>query len=78
MDRRQRTIVDLSERQIADLDRLSRRHSLSRAELVRRAVDRFLAESAPDREGGFGLWKRSGAKTDGVALQRRLRKGWSR
>lgn len=78
MDRRQRTIVDLTERQIADLDRLSKKHALSRAELVRRAVDRYLAESAPDREGGFGIWKRSGAKMDGVAFQRRLRKGWAR
>ena len=73
-----RTIVDLTERQVAELDRLSKAHELSRAELVRRAVDRYLAESAPDREAGFGLWKRTGVKRDGLALQRRLRKDWPR
>lgn len=71
-----RTLVDLTERQIADLDRLSKRHDLSRAELVRRAVDRYLAEAAPDREAGFGLWKRAAVKTDGLGFQRRIRKDW--
>lgn len=73
-----RTIVDLTDRQIADLDRLSKKHDLSRAELVRRAVDRYLAETAPDREAGFALWKRAGAKTDGLTFQRRMRKDWAR
>jgi hypothetical protein len=72
-----RTLIDLTERQIADLDRLSKMHDLSRAELVRRAVDRYLAEAAPDREAGFGLWKRAGHKTDGLAFQRRMRKDWA-
>lgn len=71
-----RTIVDLTKRQIAELNRLSRKKELSRAELVRRAVDRFLAEDTPDRESGFGAWKRSGANVDGLSVQRRLRKDW--
>lgn len=71
-----RTIVDLTERQIAGLDRLSKKHALSRAELVRRAVDRYLAQAAPDREAGFGLWRRTGANVDGLAFQRRRRKEW--
>jgi hypothetical protein len=78
MDRRVRTIVDLTDRQIADLDRLSKKHDLSRAELVRRAVDRYLAEMAPDRAAGFGLWRRAGAKIEGLAFQRRMRKDWVR
>lgn len=77
MAQRMRTLVDLTERQIAELDRLSKMHDLSRAELVRRAVDRYLAETAPDREAGFGLWKRAGAKVDGLRFQRRMRKDWA-
>lgn len=72
-----RTIIDLSSRQIEELDRLSKAHDLSRAELVRRAVDRLLAEDGPDRESAFGLWKRGGAKEDGLAFQRRARKEWA-
>ena len=70
-----RTIVDLTERQIAELDKLSRSKAVSRAELVRRAVDRFLADDVPDRASAFGAWKK-GAKRDGLAVQRRIRKEW--
>lgn len=73
-----RTLVDLTERQIADLERLSKMHDLSRAELVRRAIDRYLAEAAPDREASFGSWKRGGGKVDGLTFQRRMRKAWAR
>jgi ribbon-helix-helix CopG family protein len=71
-----RTIIDLTERQLAELDHLAKVRDTSRAELVRRAVDRYLTEDGPDRDAGFGLWKRSGAKEDGLAFQRRMRKGW--
>ena len=71
-----RTIVDLTERQLSELDRLAKVRDTSRADLVRRAVDRYLAEDAPNREAGFGLWKRGGSKEDGLAFQRRIRKSW--
>lgn len=73
-----RTIVDLTQQQMVELDRLARMRELSRAELVRRAVDRFLAEDGVDRGAGFGAWKQSGNKQDGLAYQRRIRKGWMR
>ena len=70
-----RTIIDLTERQITELDRLSKTKAVSRAELVRRAVDRFLAEDTPDRASAFGAWKKA-AQRDGLTFQRRVRKEW--
>ncbi len=73
-----RTIIDLSDRQIGALERISRSRKLSRAELIRQAVDRYLQEYLASRDEAFGLWKGEGVREDGVALQRRLRKEWKR
>jgi hypothetical protein len=73
-----RTIIDLPDRQIEALERISKSRKLSRAELIRQAVDRYLADHAPDAAAGFGLWKRAGAREDGLAYQRRLRREWGR
>lgn len=73
-----RTIIDLPDQQLEALGRISKRRKLSRAELIRQAVDRYLAEHAPELGAAFGLWKRAGARKDGVAYQRRLRREWSR
>ena len=75
---RMRTIIDLPDRQIEALDRVGRSRKLSRAELIRQAVERYLQENLPAREEAFGLWQRSGVRRDGVAFQRRLRKEWKR
>ena len=73
-----RTIIDLADRQLEALARISRRRRLSRAELIRQAVDRYLAEQAPEAAAAFGLWKRAGGREDGLAYQRRLRREWGR
>ena len=73
-----RTIIDLPDRQLEQLERISRSRKLSRAELIRQAVDRYLQEHLPGREEAFGVWKRKGPREDGVAFQRRLRKEWKR
>lgn len=73
-----RTTIDLSDQQLNALGRLSRRRKLSRAKLIRQAVDRYLAEHALELCAAFGLWKRAGAREDGVAYQRRLRQEWGR
>ena len=74
-----RTIIDLPDRHVDELDRIGRARNLSRAELIRQAVERYLQENLPVREEAFGLWKgRGGARQDGLALQRRLRKEWQR
>jgi metal-responsive CopG/Arc/MetJ family transcriptional regulator len=73
-----RTIIDLPDHHIEALDLVGRSRKLSRAELIRQAVELYLQENVPSREEAFGLWKRAGARRDGLALQRRLRKEWQR
>ena len=71
-----RTIVDLPDRQIEALERISKSRKLSRAELIRQAVDRYLADHAPDAAAAFGIWKNAGLRGDGLAYQRRMRREW--
>jgi len=53
-----RTIVDLTEEQLVALARLCEEQKISRAEAVRRAVDRLTNDrAAVPKETGFGLWK---------------------
>ena len=69
-----RTIVDLPQRAIDALDRLGRERDVSRAALVREAIERYLqAEAATGRHVAFGAWE---ADEDGLEMQRRLRGEW--
>ena len=70
-----RTIIDLQDQQIRELAILCQQTRLSRAELIRRAVDEYLQHHTPDRdETAFGLWKNRGE--DGLKYQQRLREEW--
>ena len=70
-----RTIVDLPDEQIEALKRMSNTTHSSRAELVRRAIDEYLARHLPAQDdGAFGLWKKR--KTDGLTYQERARDEW--
>lgn len=76
-----RTIIDLPDDQIAALARLCEREEISRAEAVRRAIQRFLQEKAEtDHEESlnafFGMWKDRDDIGDGVEYQRKLRAEW--
>jgi hypothetical protein len=52
-----RTIVDLPDSSIARLAQLSAQEHVSRAELVRRAIDRYLAEQGTtEATDVFGIW----------------------
>jgi metal-responsive CopG/Arc/MetJ family transcriptional regulator len=71
-----RTIVDLPQEQIRKLALFCRRERISRAEAVRRAVDRFLQSySAGDLRSFFGA-----SKTRGNVVRQinKLRREWSR
>jgi hypothetical protein len=71
-----RTIVDLPKEQIRRLALLCRREKISRAEAVRRAVDRYLRGSpAGDLRPFFGASKTRGNISRQVAA---LRREWSR
>ena len=74
-----RTLVDIPENKIDDLDSFCHEKSISRAEGVRRAIDHYLqyVERPGQLEQYFGLWsKKSNALKGGVEYQRKLRKEW--
>jgi metal-responsive CopG/Arc/MetJ family transcriptional regulator len=71
-----RTIIDLQDHQIRELAVLCQQTRLSRAELIRRAVDEFLQQHGHDRDdSAFGLWK--DRVEDGLEYQQRIRDEWS-
>lgn len=70
-----RTIIELPEEQLTDLDTHCRREGISRAEAIRRAVAAMLDErSKAQAAGAFGLWR--GRSDDALAEQDRLRDEW--
>lgn len=68
-----RTIIDLPDRTVAELDRIKAERGTSRAALVREAVERYLEAQAGGRRAAFGAWNDD---EDGLAFQRRLRGEW--
>jgi metal-responsive CopG/Arc/MetJ family transcriptional regulator len=71
-----RTLVDLPETELEQLNALSRERRVSRAELIRRAVSGYLEQNRTGLEETFGLWKKKAV--DGVKYQERLRGEWER
>lgn len=70
-----RTLVDMDEGQVHNLDALARRLKRSRAALIREAVAEYLDRNAvEDIEAAFGLW--GDRKIDGLAYQEKLRSEW--
>lgn len=70
-----RTLIDLADSQVAALDELSKVEKKSRAALIRRAIDDYLAKRrVVQEEEAFGLWGND--KVDGMAYQKRLRREW--
>ena len=70
-----RTIVDIPDEQLGALARLCEKQEISRAEAVRRAVDRLIQESKSDQKDvGFGSWKHK--KIESRRFVERLRNEW--
>ena len=70
-----RTLVDLGETQLQELDELSKEEKRSRAALIREAIDDFLAKRRSKHEAdAFGLWGKR--KVDGLVYQERVRSEW--
>src|SRR5256885_8316151 len=73
-----RTIVEIPAAQLQALDAWCRGAGVSRAEGVRRAVARQIAEAQVPAAGAadaFGLWR--GRAVDGVAYERLVREEWT-
>lgn len=68
-----RALVDIPEEIIEDLNALSARAKVSRAEIIRRALREYANNNSPLIDG-FGLWAKM--PVDGLALQEKLRQEW--
>ena len=54
-----RTILEIPNEKVKELDRLCKAQKISRAELVRRAIDKYLLDAPLVRqEASYGIWKR--------------------
>ncbi len=74
-----RTLVDIPERDLEALNRMSKAENVSRAELVRRAITLYLTPRKRDNSGlrkAFGLWK--DRNEDALEYQERMRREWDR
>jgi len=63
-----RTIVDIPDTQLRDLDALCESLRISRAEAVRRAVEHFLRHAHENGDDGFGLWRDGGCDASHIRL----------
>ncbi len=70
-----RTLVDIPENDLTALDAIAVVENVSRASLIRKAVNAFLSQnSLGERSEAFGLWGDN--KIDGLAYQDRIRGEW--
>jgi hypothetical protein len=80
-----RTLIDIPEQQLKELQAICSARQISRAEAVRQAVAAFVAQNRLSREAAFGAWKNQNIRLpgeseplpqDGLAYQKRLRSEW--
>ncbi len=70
-----RTLIDLTDRQVAGLKDLAKSEERSRAALIRQAIDDYLAKRGSERDvDAFGLWGER--EVDGLAYQKKVRDEW--
>jgi metal-responsive CopG/Arc/MetJ family transcriptional regulator len=70
-----RTLVEIEERHIRELDRIARNQKQSRSALIREAVSEFLQRRAGERrQDAFGLWQ--GQNIDAIEHQDKMRQEW--
>lgn len=72
-----RTIIDVPDAMLSEVDALAERDHISRAEAVRRALAAYLAERTASRPGAaFGIWKSK--HIDPLDYEDSLRGEWNR
>ena len=70
-----RTIIEIPQQQLERMKPVLEQEGISRAELIRRAVNDYLkCYSQPAEDSAFGLWAER--KQDGLAYQEKLRSEW--
>lgn len=71
-----RTILEIPKEKVMALDMICRSEKISRAELVRRAIDKYLLDiPKARREASFGIWKSK--KIDSLKYEKSLRDEWT-
>ena len=72
-----RTIIDIPESVLEEIDELAKREDISRAEAVRRAMAEYLTSHRSSRgDAAFGIWKSK--KIDALQYEDDLRGEWNR
>lgn len=72
-----RTLVDIPEHELEQLNRLSRARKVSRAHLVRSAIHEYLGKNSQDpADLVFGMWADRGI--DALEYQEQMRREWER
>jgi metal-responsive CopG/Arc/MetJ family transcriptional regulator len=70
-----RTLVDIGEAVLLELEKIAKEDNRSRAALIREAIDDFLAKRRSQHQGdAFGLWGER--NIDGLAYQEKVRDEW--
>jgi predicted transcriptional regulator len=70
-----RTLINIDEKQVLQLDRVAKKLNRSRASVVREAVSDYLQRQPKGGDkDAFGLWGQR--KIDGLAYQEKIRGEW--
>lgn len=71
-----RTIIEVPEEVVKNLDQVGKRQRKSRAAIIREAIGLYLDQKKlQDSSAAFGVWKEK--RKDGLAYQENLRSDWS-
>jgi len=72
-----RTIIDVPDHMLTQLDLVREKQKCSRTAIIREAIDAFLNRNTQrsDLNQSLGLWKNK--VSDGLSYQENLRKEWS-
>ncbi len=72
-----RTLIDVPDSLLRDIDALAKREQISRAEAVRRAIADYVLKGAEPRpDAAFGIWK--SRRIDALHYEDLLRGEWKR
>lgn len=72
-----RTIIEVPEEVVRNLDKVGNQQSKSRAAIIREAIQLYLeTKDLRDSDAAFGIWKSK--RKEGIKYQEQLRSEWSR
>ena len=75
-EERMRTLIDIPQETVIQLDSFAKQSKISRSALIRAAIDLFLKQQRKEKTNVFGLLKNENIP-DGVIFQDQIRDEWS-